>query len=808
MPGLIKRLHRDLTRSSVALMICIVFIAAVCGHAQKVCTSAKHSAVSDGWTDISNTLGFPLGGIGTGYSAFGQYGFVHVNFDGRARDGLYGQNAGEWEYTADAARVSAAANLENAREKLDAVRTSTEPEDAAALEKLQKSADDAQRLMDKVASPAGFAPSSYGFVLREGDTVKVLQTNPAPWLVNATGFEHADTKVFLPRGRVVFTDPPSGLRVQTNAFVPLLPHDLRASATPVQVMDVTVENLSSGPRNISLSLENSIDGDRVSGRVGRIVFKSATGELSFATDGGHADANGVSVLLKLAAGSRKTTRFYIAWYYPEVDKYVRYYTRNFQGTQQILDVASTQADEWSCAIDAWHASIDVPTPIKRLWFGSLSAVETSTILTKDPFFLEVETPHNFYNTMDVFVYANWVYMINWPELERMDMDQFFTTIPEDGANAGLVLHSIWNDSADYVEEPTFLVRMRRDALWYNDPDWTRKGYKFAVLAANRVFTLDHDDGLIVSKRGNQSYDLWKMPGISSYVNSAWVYGLESVKDMAKSLGEPSPKVAGEPVDRLLHRAQEGYNKDLWNPGHGDWNVFFRTPGASGGGIPNSLFTDQLFGRWIAAIDPESRGVLPERKIHSAVWALYKNNIVDDPTQHFRGWVNGMQEGHVPDMSGRHAQTFWLGAQINLASLLGMQGEEAASLDVIESVEKSLGENVLAAGEWDRALNEKGQVEILPDEPSKDSPRFAPYPRYSSAWEYLIRLIGLQMDERMLSLKPFHTLTFNLDQVQLAGMTLTIRVQKGWTHAEVDGKPAKLPVVLDRSTVRHDVDFLN
>jgi hypothetical protein len=65
-----------------------------------------------------------------------------------------------------------------------------------------------------------------------------------------------------------------------------------------------------------------------------------------------------------------------------------------------------------------------------------------------------------------------------------------------------------------------------------------------------------------------------------------------------------------------------------------------------------------------------------------------------------------------------------------------------------------------------------------------------------------------MDERMLSLKPFHTLTFNLDQVQLAGMTLTIHVQKGWTHAEVDGKPAKLPVVLDRSTVRHDVDFLN
>jgi uncharacterized protein (DUF608 family) len=572
-------------------------------------------------------------------------------------------------------------------------------------------------------------------------------------------------------------------------------------------LDLTVENTGRKTRKMSLSLENSIAGRPIEGAAGRIVFKSDSGELSFAADGGRTDTNGINVSLELAPGGKKKTRFYIAWYYPKVDKYVRYYTQEFPGTKAILDLASAQANTWARGIDAWHASLDVPASLKRLWFGSLAAVETSTILTTDPFFIEVETPHNFYNTMDVFVYANWVYMINWPELERRDMDQFFTTIPTDGPNAGLVLHSIWKDSADYVEEPTFLVRMRRDALWYNDPAWTRKGYDDAVLAANHVFMLDHQDGLIVSKKGNQSYDVWKMPGISSYVNSAWVYGLESVQAMAKSLGEPPPKIAGEPVGQLLQEAKVGYDKDLWNPGHGDWNVFFRTPGANEGSIPDSFFTDQLFGRWVAAIDRTSEGVLPEPKIHSAVLALYKNNVVDDPAHHFRGWVDGMQEGQVPDMSGRHARTFWIGPQINLASLLGMEHEEAASLDVIESVEKSLGENVLAAGEWDRALNEQGKAELLPDEPSKDSPRFAPYPRYSSAWEYLIRMVGLEMDERTLSLDPFHTLAFNMDQVQLAGMTLTIHVQKGWTHAEVDHKRVPLPVVLDRSTDRHEVEFL-
>jgi uncharacterized protein (DUF608 family) len=789
----------------MGLTVAICWLAVVSGRAQRTNTSDAHSEASAGWADISNTLGFPLGGIGTGYSAFGQYGFVHVNFDGRARDGSHGQSAGEWEYTAASARVSAAAGLASAQERLNAAATKLA--DAAVLAKLQRSVDDAQRLVDKVASPSGFVPSTFGFVLREGDTTRVLQTNAAPWLTKATSFEHAETKVFLPRGQVVFTDSGSGLRVQTDAFTPLLPHDLRTSEIPVQVLDLTVENTGHKAQKISLSLENSIKGQPMEGTTGRIVFKSATGELSFAANGGQTGANGVSVALELAPGAKNTTRFYIAWYYPKVDKYVRHYTLDFHGTKEILDVAAAQADAWAQRIDAWHASLDVPVSLKRLWFGSLSAVETSTIMTTDPYFLEVETPHNMYNTMDVFVYANWVYMINWPELEKADMDQFFTTIPAGGPSAGLVLHSIWKDSADYVEEPTFLVRMRRDALWYNDPAWTRKGYNDAVLAANQVYALDHQDGLIVSKRGNQSYDIWKMPGISSYVNSAWIYGLESVQAMAKSLGETSPNVGGEPLDDLLKTAQAGYDKDLWNADHGDWNVFFRTPGASSDSIPDSFFTDQLFGRWVAAIDPTSQGVLPEPKIHSAVMALYKNNVVDDPAHHFRGWVDGMQAGHVPDMSGRHARTFWIGPQINLASLLGVEGEEAASLDVMESVEKSLGDNLLAAGEWDRELNAKGEAELSPDEASKDSPRFAPYPRYSSAWEYLVRLVGLQMDEKALSLKPFHTVAFNLDKIQLAGMTLTIHVQKGWTHAEVDHKRVALPVALDRSSVRHNVEFL-
>ena len=78
--------------------------------------------------------------------------------------------------------------------------------------------------------------------------------------------------------------------------------------------------------------------------------------------------------------------------------------------------------------------------------------------------------------MDVSVYHNWLYLINWPEVERMDMDQYYQSIPKTGKDAGLVYHSLWNDSSDYAEEPTFIGRVHRDSLWFNDAAWTAKGF--------------------------------------------------------------------------------------------------------------------------------------------------------------------------------------------------------------------------------------------------------------------------------------------------------------------------------------------
>ena len=64
------------------------------------------------------------------------------------------------------------------------------------------------------------------------------------------------------------------------------------------------------------------------------------------------------------------------------------------------------------------------------------------------------------------------------------------------------------------------------------------------------------------------------------------------------------------------------------------------------------------------------------------------------------------------MSGAHARVFWFGPQLVLGSLLGQEGDEAASLDVFRSVEMSLDGNHLAAGEWNKSIDAAGRVSIL------------------------------------------------------------------------------------------------
>jgi uncharacterized protein (DUF608 family) len=207
----------------------------------------------------------------------------------------------------------------------------------------------------------------------------------------------------------------------------LLPHDLATSTIPVQIYDVTLLSDSDQPQHLQLRLENSKPG-KASDHV--VVFSDNDGQIAFGAQDGVADEHGVGVNLDLPAHASRTARFVIGWYYPALHirgQESRYYTKAFANATAVVARGLQDADAWSDRIDAWHDSLQVPTYFKRLWFSSLASVMASTMLTSELAYYAIETPHDGLNTMDVDAYSSWINLVNWPELERMDMEEFFAT---------------------------------------------------------------------------------------------------------------------------------------------------------------------------------------------------------------------------------------------------------------------------------------------------------------------------------------------------------------------------------------------
>ena len=678
--------------------------------------------ITEDWVDVSHGVGVPFGAIGTGYGMLGRYGFVMPNFDSFPCQGKY----------------SPFSLLEN-------------------YDYLELHEKDRKNFLELSVSTNG--------------TKYYLQQE----LLGQTDGVAADAIVsheFLPFSHHVADF--DGFRIEILALTPLIPHDLQESTTPALCMEITVINQTNAAADYVMGLHLTEETPAIAA-----AFENREQTVSL-----HVDGN-----------SSRSVRGYFAWFYPDFatpspmlpDAFTRYYTLRFENAQEVLAYAMAQHQTWKEKITAWQESFCVPAAFKRMWFSSLSSVITSTMMSTDPMFFEIEAPHPWVNTMDVTIYSSWIYMINWPEIEKMDMYQFRKAILTEGEDKGLVWHSLWNDRCDYVEEPCFITRIYRDYLWYNDKEFLKDMVAPVEMAFQRVYGQREYDGLIEAKHGNQSYDVWKMPGIATYVNMPWLYALYSIHRINQAVG-CDIQYQGKTAPDILKQAATSFVKYLWNEEKEYFNCFYRTEGAREVSIPESVFTDQMFGRWLLLIEKDLDPIIPLEQIRKSVLYIYKNNVIDDPDNHFRGWSNGKLPDNVPCIDNRqyHVKTCWMGAQLNLASILCELGYEQEMLDVFYSLEKSLGNNHLAVGEWNRSITADNKSCPLPQEVSKDTPRFPAYPRYKSCWELLIRILGLKINETQMELTPMKSFSFAVKDVELAGCRLHVEVQENWNTIYVDG----------------------
>lgn len=700
--------------------------------------------ITNEWIDISHSIGAPFGGMGTGYGVLGKYGFVLPNFNSTPCVGRYDRYC-----------------------------------DLPNYDYLDLHGNDCKNFL-RLHMKAG--KKEYAFQSETLDDTAI----PADAFTSYS---------FLPFTEHVAEYNEAGFRVGMLAYSPLIAYDVSESSIPALCMEICITNQSDRDMDLELSFTLS---EQCAGSGMKVGFADGS----------------TACKVQLKPGERTEVLAILAWYYPEfqtpsavmTEIYRRYYTLRFGDVEAVWQYALEHRDRWKQRMLRWQASFECPAEFKRLWFASLSSVITSSMLSTEPYFFEIESPHPFVNTMDVTIYSAWIYLVNWPEIEKMDMYEYRKAIPTSGEDQGFVWHSLWSDRADYVEEPCYLTRIYRDYLWFNDKKFLIDMKRPVQDALNRIYKQSLWNGLVESKHGNQSYDVWKMPGISAYVNMPWLYALYSVMKMNAAIGSDvhlGEKTAAE----VLDEAKRSFVKYLWDNERGYFHCFHRTEGASQVSVPESAFTDHLFGRWLLLIERDLDSLLPMEMIRKSAEFVYHNNLIDDPEHDFHGWSNGRLPDGTPcmDQKQHHVKSCWIGAQLNMGSVLGELGDENAAMDVFASLERSLHNNHLAVGEWNQTITEDAKSCISPEEPSKDTPRFPPYPRYKSSWEYLIRILGLKVDEKMMELHPFHGFDFAIHDVILAGCKLNVSVQKNWNLVVVDGETAE-KAVFER-VGDHKVEFV-
>uniref|UniRef100_A0A914GQL3 Non-lysosomal glucosylceramidase n=1 Tax=Globodera rostochiensis TaxID=31243 RepID=A0A914GQL3_GLORO len=303
--------------------------------------------------------------------------------------------------------------------------------------------------------------------------------------------------------------------------------------------------------------------------------------------------------------------------------------------------------------------------------------------------------YRMFNTYDVHFYASFALGQLFPQLEHSIQAEFNDQVEHFNPKSvkyhmsGIcspvkARNRVPHDLGNPAEEPWLKTNAYR---MHDTSEWKDLNLKF-VLCAYRTFCsvlgrdrqflsqvwpqvqivvnegLEHwdtdCDGMIENfGTADQTYDAWKMRGVSAYCGSLWLAALRVAVAMAEEM--ELPKLA-EDYRAILERAKEVFMSKLWN------GRYFNFDECS-----DEIMADQLCGYWfLHSIDPKMADqILPTAYVDSTLDTIFEFNV-DKFSGGTLGAVNGMcRNGKVA--SSLQADEVWVGTNYALASLFIQRG---------------------------------------------------------------------------------------------------------------------------------------
>uniref|UniRef100_A0A9J2P6Z0 Non-lysosomal glucosylceramidase n=2 Tax=Ascaris TaxID=6251 RepID=A0A9J2P6Z0_ASCLU len=310
------------------------------------------------------------------------------------------------------------------------------------------------------------------------------------------------------------------------------------------------------------------------------------------------------------------------------------------------------------------------------------------------------------NTYDVHFYASFALAQLWPSLEHVIQAEFTDQIEHfDGkpviyhmeGNRGpkksrtRVPHDLGNPAVDpwlltnaYVMHDTGKWKdLNLKFILISFRDYTcvlGKDQRFLNLVWPAVKSLineglknwDQDgDGMIENfGAADQTYDAWKMSGVSAYCGCLWLAALRAALVMAREVGDSA---CAHRYAETLSRAREAYITKLWNGEYYNFDERSRSR--------HTIMADQLCGYWfLQSISPElADELLPAAHVKSALNIIYNYNVLRFAGGRL-GAVNGMRRDGTVDRNYIQADEMWTGVTYALAAFLIQQGAVQRGFD--------------------------------------------------------------------------------------------------------------------------------
>ncbi|AFZ01978.1 GH116 family glycosyl hydrolase [Calothrix sp. PCC 6303] len=462
-------------------------------------------------------------------------------------------------------------------------------------------------------------------------------------------------------------------------------------------------------------------------------------------------AGALAVRLTLQPGETLEVPFVLTWDFPVTEfaagvnynrRYTDFFGSNGKNALQIAETALEQYRDWLEKIQTWQKPIlnrhDLPDWMKMALFNELYDLTAGGTLwsaasPKDPVgqFAVLEClDYRWYESLDVRLYGSFGLLMLFPELEKAVMRAFARAIPASdektrvigyyytiGAEsplairkaAGATPHDLGAPN-EHVWEKTNYTSYQDCNLWKDlGSDFVLQVYRDFVFTGSKdieflaecwdaialtleylkAFDKDHDGIPENSGAPDQTFDDWKLQGVSAYCGGLWLAALEAAIAICDILLEnhgDQEKLTAQKIiyTDWLAKSRPIYQQKLWN------GQYYRLDSESGSDV---VMADQLCGQFYARL-LKLADIVPHDCAISAVRTVYEACFINFNDGKF-GAANGLRpDGSPENPKATHPLEVWTGINFGLAAFLMQMGMQDEAWKLTEVVVQQIYDNGL------------------------------------------------------------------------------------------------------------------